>query len=62
MNRKAVIKRGAFLITLLALAGHSITPVANLHAGNVRQYIDGFGASTAWLPTRWWRKKENKFG
>jgi glucuronoarabinoxylan endo-1,4-beta-xylanase len=30
------------------LSAHSIAQVAYIDAGNVKQYIDGFGASTAW--------------
>jgi glucuronoarabinoxylan endo-1,4-beta-xylanase len=43
-----MIKLNAFLILILALSAHSTAQVATIDAGNIKQYIDGFGASTAW--------------
>ena len=43
-----MIKLNVFLILILGLSAHSIAQVANIDAGNLKQYIDGFGASTAW--------------
>jgi glucuronoarabinoxylan endo-1,4-beta-xylanase len=37
-----------FLVWIVALSAPSAAQVANIDAGNVKQYIDGFGASTAW--------------
>ena len=48
MNKKTKISLLAFLISILALSAHTTAQVANIDAGNVKQYIDGFGASTAW--------------
>ena len=48
MNRKTMIKLRAFTITILALSAHCTAQIANIDAGNVKQTIDGFGASTAW--------------
>jgi glucuronoarabinoxylan endo-1,4-beta-xylanase len=48
MNKKIVIKPNIFLVSILALSASSSAQVANIDAGNIKQYIDGFGASTAW--------------
>jgi glucuronoarabinoxylan endo-1,4-beta-xylanase len=48
MNKMAKIKRFTFLIAILTFSAHSTAQVANIDAGNVMQYIDGFGTSTAW--------------
>lgn len=41
------MKRNIFLI-ILVVSAHCAAQVANINAGNIKQYIDGFGASTAW--------------
>ena len=43
-----MVKLFIFLTAIFALSAHSIGQVANINAGHVKQYIDGFGASTAW--------------
>jgi glucuronoarabinoxylan endo-1,4-beta-xylanase len=48
MSKNTTIKINALLIFLLALSANSTAQVANIDAGNVKQTIDGFGASTAW--------------
>jgi glucuronoarabinoxylan endo-1,4-beta-xylanase len=48
MNKKITIKLNIFLILIFALSTYSTAQVANINAGNIKQYIDGFGASTAW--------------
>jgi glucuronoarabinoxylan endo-1,4-beta-xylanase len=48
MNKRIMIRLNAFLISLLAISGYSIAQEAILDAGKEEQYIDGFGASTAW--------------
>jgi glucuronoarabinoxylan endo-1,4-beta-xylanase len=48
MNKKTKIQLLAFLIAILALSAHSTAQVANIDPGEIKQYIDGFGASTAW--------------
>jgi glucuronoarabinoxylan endo-1,4-beta-xylanase len=45
---RILVKLNALLMPILALSAHSSAQVANIDAGNVKQYIDGFGASTAW--------------
>jgi O-glycosyl hydrolase len=48
MSKNTTIKINALLIFLLALSANSTAQVASIDAGNVKQTIDGFGASTAW--------------
>jgi glucuronoarabinoxylan endo-1,4-beta-xylanase len=45
---RPMFKLNALLISVLALSARSTAQVANIDAGNVKQYVDGFGASTAW--------------
>jgi glucuronoarabinoxylan endo-1,4-beta-xylanase len=48
MRKERMIKKQAFLITFLVFSARSTAQVADIDAGNVKQTIDGFGASTAW--------------
>jgi O-glycosyl hydrolase len=48
MNKKTTVRLLRFLTPILAFSTPSSAQVANIDAGNVKQDIDGFGASTAW--------------
>jgi glucuronoarabinoxylan endo-1,4-beta-xylanase len=48
MNYYTMFKRFALLTFMLALSVHTTAQVANIDAEDVKQIIDGFGASTAW--------------
>ena len=48
MNKMFAIKLYAFLLATFILLSHSMAQIANIDAASVKQYIDGFGASTAW--------------
>jgi hypothetical protein len=43
-----MIKLNAFLIAILVLSADSTAQIVNIDTVKVTQYIDGFGASTAW--------------
>jgi glucuronoarabinoxylan endo-1,4-beta-xylanase len=45
---KIKLRLKALLVYILALSAPSTAQVANIDAGKVKQYIDGFGASSAW--------------